>query len=122
MQRLNCIFQTIQYRINFLATNIQRRLNANNARIVKHAGNQYTTLEETSSDFITDIVVDKVHANEQTFSGDLSVDAGIACSNHLQLRDKVFALLSSLLYDMLFQCYINCSNSSCTGDGVTTRG
>src|SRR5260370_42033549 len=110
MQRLNRIFQTIQYRVNFFATNIQRRLNANNACIVEHARNQYATLEETSSDLITDIVVDKVHANEQTFSGDISIDVGMACSKHLQLRDKVFALLSSLFHDMLFQCYVNCSN------------
>src|SRR6266699_4878958 len=120
MQRLNRIFQTIQYRVNFFATNIQRRFNANNTCIVEHAGNQHTTLEETSSDLITDIVVDKVHANEQTFSGNIYVNVRIACSKHLQLHDKVFALLSSLLHYMLFQRYINCSNSSSTGDRITT--
>src|SRR5947209_17338890 len=103
MQRLNRIFQTIQYRVNFFATNIQRRLNTNNACIVEHARNQYTTLEETSSDFITDIVIDKVHANEQPFSSHADVDVRMACSKHLQLREKVFAFLSSLLHDMLFQ-------------------
>ena len=54
------VFEAIQDGINLLVRDYQRRLNTNYARIVERAGDQHSTLKESRSDGITDIIIDKM--------------------------------------------------------------
>jgi hypothetical protein len=71
MEFLQRILQAVQDGIDLFTGNNQWRLDTNNSRIIESTRYEYTTLEEARGDGIANIIIDKVLAYQQTFTGDM---------------------------------------------------
>ena len=75
---LNRIFQPIQDGIDLFTGNHQWRLNANDTRVIKRTRDENTTFEQARGNGVTNIVIDEVLTDQQTFAGNVGVDVAMA--------------------------------------------
>src|SRR6266571_1581103 len=122
IQLLEGILQTVQDGIDLFTCDDQRRLDANDARVIERTGYKNTPLEEARSDGIADIIIHKVLTNQQAFTRDVCIYITMARGNLFQLLNKVFTLFSSLFWNALFKSNINGSDGGSTSKRITPGG